>query len=166
MNVHGDALYFVVTTWARHKTAEASLNNGWRLAVGGWWRLAVGGGWWRLAVGGPGGLSLRAVLNKRKGVPKDSPGRRLSHNRRRLSVNHRRVTEPRHRQSQVVLSGRKKGRIAFVKDSLGPGAASQGDRALVRVVQGRHRSWRGGGVAGCQRRRGRGIADGQPRAAC
>ena len=40
MNVHGDALCFMVK---------------WRLAVGGWWRLAVGG-WW----------SLGAVLNKEK----------------------------------------------------------------------------------------------------
>ena len=37
----------------------------WRLVVGGWWRLVVGG-WWRLAVGGPLGLSLRAVLSKKK----------------------------------------------------------------------------------------------------
>ena len=68
-NLHGDALCFVVKIWARHKTTEASLNNGcdwwlvavdggwlavaggWRLAVGGWWRLVLGGGW-RLAVGG------------------------------------------------------------------------------------------------------------------
>ena len=37
----------------------------WRLVVGGWWRLAVDGSW-RLAVGGPLGLSLRAVLSKKK----------------------------------------------------------------------------------------------------
>ena len=62
-----------------------------RLAVGGWWRLAVVGGWqlmvgggwwlaavgggWRLAVGGPRGLSLRAVLGKKKmRALQDSPG--------------------------------------------------------------------------------------------
>ena len=40
----------------------------WLAGGGGWWRLvAVGGGWWRLvAVGRPWGLSLRAVLNKKK----------------------------------------------------------------------------------------------------
>ena len=75
-NVHGDALRFIVKAWARHKTAERVLSNGWRLvavgglAAGGWWwlvvwRLAVGGGW-RWAVGGPWGLSLRAVLKKTK----------------------------------------------------------------------------------------------------
>ena len=66
-NVHGDLLCVMVKTWARHKTKEKVLNNGWRLvAVGGWqlavgggWRLAVGGGW-RLAVGG--WWSLGAVL--------------------------------------------------------------------------------------------------------
>ena len=40
-NVHGDALYFMVKTWAKHKTREAALNNGWRLAA-----VAVGD--WRL----------------------------------------------------------------------------------------------------------------------
>ena len=39
--------------------------GGWRLVAGGWWRLAVDGSW-RLAVGGPLGLSLRAVLSKKK----------------------------------------------------------------------------------------------------
>ena len=78
MNIHGDALCFMFNTWTRHKTAETVLAVGsgwrlavggccrsavgsWRLAVGGWWQLAVavggwrlaGGGWWRLAVGGP-----------------------------------------------------------------------------------------------------------------
>ena len=43
-NVHGDALCFMGKTWARHKTTEAVLNNVWRFAaVGGCWRLAVGG---------------------------------------------------------------------------------------------------------------------------
>ena len=37
-NGHGDALCFMVKTWARHKTTETVLNNGWRLAVGGSWR--------------------------------------------------------------------------------------------------------------------------------
>ena len=50
-NVHRDALCFMAKTWARHKTTETVLNNGWRLAVGGWRLVAVGG--WRLAVGGP-----------------------------------------------------------------------------------------------------------------
>ena len=68
----------MVKTWARHKTTEAVLNNGWQMVggwrllnngwhmVGSWWRLAVGssrlavGGWWRLAVGG--WWSLGAVL--------------------------------------------------------------------------------------------------------
>ena len=46
----------------------------WRLVVGGWWRLAVDGSW-RLAVGGPLGLSLRAVLSKKKKISflKDAP---------------------------------------------------------------------------------------------
>ena len=49
--------------------------GGWRLVVGGWWRLAVDGSW-RLAVGGPLGLSLRAVLSKKKKISplKDAPG--------------------------------------------------------------------------------------------
>ena len=52
-NVHGDALCFMVNKWARHKTTETVLNNGWRLvAVGGWWRLVAVGGWWLVAVGG------------------------------------------------------------------------------------------------------------------
>ena len=38
----------------------------WRLAVGGGSRLVAVGGGWRLAVGGPWGLSLRAVLSKKK----------------------------------------------------------------------------------------------------
>ena len=59
-DVHGDALCYVVKTWARQKTTEALLNNGWRLA-------AVGG--WRLAVGGPWGLSLP----EKNGVLKYSP---------------------------------------------------------------------------------------------
>ena len=42
--------------------------GGWRrLVAGGWWRLAVDGSW-RLAVGGPLGLSLRAVLSKKKKI--------------------------------------------------------------------------------------------------
>ena len=47
------ALCFLVKTWARHKTTETILSNGWRLtAVGSWW-LVVGG--WQLVVlgGGP-----------------------------------------------------------------------------------------------------------------
>ena len=40
-NVHGDALCFMVILFFK----------GWRLAVGGWWLVAVVGGWW-LAVGG------------------------------------------------------------------------------------------------------------------
>ena len=58
-NVHGDALCFMVKTWA---TTETALNNGWRLtAPGGWrlrlaagggWRLVAVGGWWLVAVGG------------------------------------------------------------------------------------------------------------------
>ena len=51
-NAQEDALCFMVKTWARRKTTETVLNNGWRLrAAGGWWRLAVGGGW-QLVVGG------------------------------------------------------------------------------------------------------------------
>ena len=77
----------MVKTWARHKSTETVLNNGWQLAaVGGWWLMAVGGwrsmvvggwglvavgGWrlvvggggrWHLAVGGPWGLSLTKKL--------------------------------------------------------------------------------------------------------
>ena len=44
-DVHGDALCFMVKTWARHKTTETVMNNGWRLvAVGGGRRLAVAAG--------------------------------------------------------------------------------------------------------------------------
>ena len=42
-NVHGGALCFMVKTWARHKTTEKVLNDGWRLAVG-CWRFVVPGG--------------------------------------------------------------------------------------------------------------------------
>ena len=49
-NVHGEALCFMVKTWARHMTTETLLNNGWQLEVGGGWRLTVGG--WRLVVAG------------------------------------------------------------------------------------------------------------------
>ena len=59
MNVHGDALCFMVETWARHKTTETVLKNGWRLAAVGGLRLAFGGGWQLVIVGsGPQGLSL------------------------------------------------------------------------------------------------------------
>ena len=34
-NVRGDALRVMVKTWARNKTTETVLNNGWRLAVHG-----------------------------------------------------------------------------------------------------------------------------------
>ena len=40
-NIHGDALCFMVKTWARHKTTETVLNNGGRLAVGGPWGLSL-----------------------------------------------------------------------------------------------------------------------------
>ena len=81
-NVHRDALCFMAKTWARHKTTEALLNNGWRLvAVGGWRFLAVGSFWlvavggWRLAVGGPWGLALRAVLSiKQRGFFRTAVG--------------------------------------------------------------------------------------------
>ena len=56
MNVHGDALCFMVKTWARHKTTETVLNNVWQLAVSGSWLVAVGS-WWSLG-GCPSGLSL------------------------------------------------------------------------------------------------------------
>ena len=52
----------MVKTWATHKTTETELYNGWRLAVGGWWLVAVSS--WQLAVGG--WWSLGAVLNKNK----------------------------------------------------------------------------------------------------
>ena len=81
-NLHGDALCFMVKTWARHKTAEAVLNNGWRrLVVGGAWQLAVGngrlavGGGWQLAVGDS--WSLGAVLNEKSRVLEDSPVREV-----------------------------------------------------------------------------------------
>ena len=41
-NVHGDALCFMVKTWARHNTTEALLNNGWRLVVGRTGRFQTG----------------------------------------------------------------------------------------------------------------------------
>ena len=40
-NGHGDALCFMVKTWAQHKTTETVLNNGWRLVAVGGWRLVV-----------------------------------------------------------------------------------------------------------------------------
>ena len=50
-NVHGDTLCFMVKIWARHKTTETVLNNGWRLAaVGACWLVVVDD--WRLAVVG------------------------------------------------------------------------------------------------------------------
>ena len=49
--LHGDALCFMVKTWARHKTTAALLNNGWWLVAVRCWRLVAVGGW-RLAVGG------------------------------------------------------------------------------------------------------------------
>ena len=52
-NAHGEALCFMVKTWARDKTTKPVLNNGWRLAPFVGWRLvAVGGGWSLVAVGG------------------------------------------------------------------------------------------------------------------
>ena len=71
--VHGDALCFMVKTWARHKTTETVLAAGggwWRLSVGGSWRLAVGGSW-RLAVGG--WWRLVAVGGWRLAVPGGCP---------------------------------------------------------------------------------------------
>ena len=53
-NGHGDALYFMVKTWAGHKTTETLLTNAWQLVV-------------------LGGLSLRVILNKKQGVLKNSP---------------------------------------------------------------------------------------------
>ena len=50
-NVHGDAVCFVVKTWAEHKTTKTVLNNGWQLAVGGGWQSAADGGF-QWAVGG------------------------------------------------------------------------------------------------------------------
>ena len=80
MNAHGDALCFMVKTWA-HKTTEALLNNGWRL-------VAVGGGW-RLAVGGPWGLPSRAVLEKKRGVFRTAlPEREYPGPDRRFAVRH------------------------------------------------------------------------------
>ena len=39
-----DALCFMAKTWATHKTTEAEVNSGWRLAAVGGWRLVVLGG--------------------------------------------------------------------------------------------------------------------------
>ena len=49
-NVDGDALSFMVKTWAKRKTTETVVNNGWRLVAVGGCQLVVGGGWWQLAV--------------------------------------------------------------------------------------------------------------------
>ena len=67
----------MVKTWARHKTTEALLNSGWRLAAVDSWRLMVVGGW-RLVDGGPcpSGLSftkkktgfLRTALPQWEGI--------------------------------------------------------------------------------------------------
>ena len=86
-NVDSHALCLVVKTWARHKTTETVLNNGWRLVAVGNWRLAVGCGWWRWAAGGwwrlaavGGWRSLGAVLKgypspkHKSGVLTDGPG--------------------------------------------------------------------------------------------
>ena len=40
-NLPGDALCFVVRTWARHKTTETVLNSCWWLAAVGGWRLSL-----------------------------------------------------------------------------------------------------------------------------
>ena len=48
-NIHRNTLRFMANTWARHKTTQTILSNGWRLAVVGNWRLTVGDGW-RLVV--------------------------------------------------------------------------------------------------------------------
>ena len=61
--IHGDALCFVVKTWAELQKYGTMVTDG------GWWRFAVGGGW-RPAVGGPWGLSL----TRKSGVLKDSSG--------------------------------------------------------------------------------------------
>ena len=53
-NVQGDALCFMVETWATHNTTATVLTNGWRLGAVGGRRLVVGGGPW--------GLSLSTVL--------------------------------------------------------------------------------------------------------
>ena len=43
----------MVKTWARHKTTETVLKNGWRLAaVGGGWRLVALGAWQLVVLGG------------------------------------------------------------------------------------------------------------------
>ena len=82
MNVHGDALCFMVKTWGETQNHRKSIEQ-WRLvAVGGGWRLAAVDGWqlvvgggWRLAVGG--WWSLWAVLKgcpcRKCGVLRDSP---------------------------------------------------------------------------------------------
>ena len=70
-NVHG-------TPSASWSFMDLLYFKGWQLAVSGW-RLVVGGGWrwavgsWRLVA--PGGLSLGAILNKKKKIwlLKDSP---------------------------------------------------------------------------------------------
>ena len=73
MNLHRDALCFMVKTQARHKTTETVVGGWQQLVVGGWQLVAGGGGWGskvgggrRLAVGVNWGLSLRAVLTKAK----------------------------------------------------------------------------------------------------
>ena len=64
----------------RNNTEQWLAVGGWQLVVGGGWRLVaisgltaggswrqlVVGGWWQLVVSGPWGMSLRAVLNKKK----------------------------------------------------------------------------------------------------
>ena len=66
----GYAQSSLTKTWARHKTTETELDNGWQLvAVGGWrlvagggWRLVVVGGWWLVAVGGWWRLAVECSL--------------------------------------------------------------------------------------------------------
>ena len=58
-NVHGDALCFMVKTWATHKTAETVLKNCRRLVAVGSWRLVAVAVWLFVVGGGPSAPHLR-----------------------------------------------------------------------------------------------------------
>ena len=62
-NGHGDALCFVDENWAWHKTTETVLNDGWRLAAVGGWRLGMEGeGHDGEGEGGGGGSTNRPLV--------------------------------------------------------------------------------------------------------
>ena len=102
--------------------------GGWRrLVAGGWWRLAVDGSW-LLVVGGPLGLSLRAVLSKKKKISslKDAPG-----------VNRRHGPNP---ATNKLSQGRKKGTSRSSRTA--PARSDDGCLHIALVSITIHRVWK------------------------